>query len=234
MTCLRTPGAILVLTLCLTATAAHAQDEPITGDWDGQRTLLKQAGFQIDAAVTIDAVKTLRGGLSTNGATFLHLFEASLTVDAETAFGWDNGGRFFTKFVNKTGDDPDADVGSFHTLNNSTAYDAHDGTNSNLDVIMELNLGFGYFKVVSYTQGPDSECWSVGCPLDGPRLLVDVQGPGTGDVPGMALGSYRVDGFPSGTGSDQGMSTAQGPGCVGTSCRVQKKSSNSVDNRGYL
>lgn len=89
--------------------------EQLTGDWGGYRTTLEENGLTIDLSLQADLSKNLRGGLSTNGWNFAHLFTAGFTFDPQPLLGWQNA-TLFASFQTVNGDFPSVDVGDLQGI----------------------------------------------------------------------------------------------------------------------
>lgn len=96
-------------------------------DWDrmlgdplGWRSALTDRGVALHASLAIDWVKVLRGGANTEGDSWLHVFNANITVDTERLLDF-KGGTFFANFQNQHGDAPSLDVGDWQGTNSNEA-----------------------------------------------------------------------------------------------------------------
>jgi porin len=74
-----------------------------TDDWLGVRPWLDDRGVSLQANLTLDFSKNLRGGLDTGGSATRHLFNANVTLDLERLAGL-AGGTVFVNFQNQAGD----------------------------------------------------------------------------------------------------------------------------------
>ena len=93
----------------------------LTGDWGGLRPTLDDRGIVIDADITIDWSKNLRGGLNNNGDSFRHLFNFNLTLDTERLGFWPGGVVFFN-FQNHNGENgTEEEVGDLQGYSNIDA-----------------------------------------------------------------------------------------------------------------
>ena len=80
----------LALTCLTAAIAANSlastqflQQDTLTGDWAGRRTTLADKGITLEASLTTDYYKNLKGGLDTQGDATRRLFEISAEIDFE-------------------------------------------------------------------------------------------------------------------------------------------------------
>ena len=74
----------LTTAITLTATAnTFINQETFTGDWNGHRTTLADQGITLNATLTTDYYKNLKGGLDTQGDATRRLFEISAELDLE-------------------------------------------------------------------------------------------------------------------------------------------------------
>jgi porin len=90
------------------------------GDPIGWRTALGDRGIALNASLAIDWVKVLRGGANTEGDSWLHVFNANLTLDTARLLSF-KGGTFFANFQNQDGDAPSLDVGDWQGTNSDEA-----------------------------------------------------------------------------------------------------------------
>lgn len=90
-----------------------------TDDWFGARPWLDDRGITFQASVAMEYAKNLRGGVSTNGSDFRHLFNANLTLDTDKLVGLP-GGTLFVSFQNQGGDGA-ADSGAAQNVSNLDA-----------------------------------------------------------------------------------------------------------------
>jgi porin len=97
----------------------HAR-ERLTGNWWGARTSLSDRGIAIDASITYDLSKNLRGGVDTSGVGLVQLYDLYLTLDTERLLGL-KGGTFFVVFQHQTGQSPDDEVGSYQGVSSIDA-----------------------------------------------------------------------------------------------------------------
>jgi carbohydrate-selective porin OprB len=88
-----------------------------TDDWGGLRPRLDDMGILFEASLTADLSMNLRKGVNTEGSTFRHLFNGSLTIDTARLVGLD-GGTVFMNFQNHNGPDGSEDVGDAQAYSN--------------------------------------------------------------------------------------------------------------------
>ncbi|HWB59915.1 MAG TPA: carbohydrate porin [Chthoniobacteraceae bacterium] len=76
-----------------TAAAGSGFDDKATGDWDGARKRLQDAGISINSQLILEGFDNMRGGLRT-GAVGSTTFDLNITVDTGRTLGL-NGGSFY-------------------------------------------------------------------------------------------------------------------------------------------
>ena len=86
----------------------------ITDDWGGWRPKLDDAGIVIDADLTLDYSRNLRGG-NGHGESLRHLFNFNLTLDTERMGLWSGGTAFFN-FQNHNGPQGSEETGDIQGI----------------------------------------------------------------------------------------------------------------------
>jgi porin len=94
--------------------------EHLTNDWFGLRPKLDDRGIVFESSLTADWSVNLRGGASTDGSAFRHLFNFGLTFDTERLFDW-RGGTVFLNFQSQNGENGSDDVGDIQGYSNIDA-----------------------------------------------------------------------------------------------------------------
>jgi porin len=104
----------------LPATALF-QRETLTGDWFGNRPILKDRGFSLFGAYTCEIWGNTAGGLKT-GSVYTGLFELGAEADLEVLAGW-QGASLGTTWLWLSGRDASEDLtGNFLTVSNISGF----------------------------------------------------------------------------------------------------------------
>lgn len=93
--------------------------ETLSGDWSGLRSTLQERGLTFELGYIGEVWSNLSGGRSRKTA-YLDNVDLQLTLDAETAFGW-QGASIFVYGLGNQGDDPSSFVGDYQTISNIEA-----------------------------------------------------------------------------------------------------------------
>lgn len=92
----------------------------LTGDWAGRRTAMEEKGVVINASLTLDAFKNLRGGADTAGSSFQQLFNFELTLASDPLLNY-RGGTFFANFQFQRGQSPADEIGDYQGVSSIDA-----------------------------------------------------------------------------------------------------------------
>src|SRR6187399_2486662 len=94
--------------------------ETATHEYLGFRPTMEAHGITLDASVTADLSRNLRGGINTEGYNFGHLLNVTLVLDTEKLGLW-KGGTIFANFQNENGQFASADAGDIQVVDNIDA-----------------------------------------------------------------------------------------------------------------
>lgn len=92
----------------------------LTGGWGGRRTQYEEQGVSINASLTMDAFKNLRGGVDTSGSSFQQLFNFELTLSSDPLLHF-SGGTFFADFQFQRGQSPGDEIGDYQGVSSIDA-----------------------------------------------------------------------------------------------------------------
>jgi porin len=99
----------------------EAQAEPprelLLGDLWGKRSALEDRGISAESWLILETGKNFRGGLDTEGSSFLHYFSLELTFDLEKIANV-KGAEFYLLFENEDGQSLSEEVGDYQLLSN--------------------------------------------------------------------------------------------------------------------
>jgi porin len=97
-----------------------AQQDALTGNWDGWRANLANRGVVIEAVYTGEVFANVAGGVRRE-AGYLDNVDLTLAVDAEKLLGWPET-SLFVYGLGDQGDNPSKDVGDAQRVSNIAAY----------------------------------------------------------------------------------------------------------------
>lgn len=85
----------------IAAAAIDWRESTVTGDWNGARQRLSDAGFEFELLLTADYLRNNSGGFRRGGGTMGHL-DLIVQVDGEKLFGW-QGGSAYLQLISNSG-----------------------------------------------------------------------------------------------------------------------------------
>lgn len=126
--------AVVALT-CPPAQAGMGDRETATNSWFGLGDAVSEKGVTLDASWTMDESSVLSGGVERRNS-YRHLLDVGLSLDLESAVGW-NGGELFVDFQAQRGDNGSQFVGDIQAYSNIDA----DGHTEVPEVWFQQSLG---------------------------------------------------------------------------------------------
>jgi len=114
-----------------------------SGDWNGVRTQLEDAGISFDASYTFDLINLFSGGADDDGTRWHSLFDSNLTFDLETIFGW-KGATVYVDFYSTNHDVDEGNVGDAQGV---SVIATDEKVDSLVEAWLELQLMEGFLRV---------------------------------------------------------------------------------------
>jgi len=116
-------GKLFVLTACLLVVSpSRGQDQQwLLGDWNGQRHVLAETGFEFEFALTLEGVQNVSGGISRSSRALANL---DLIMDARgDALGLSENGDLHLYLLGNSGGAPTEMIGDIQATSNIEAPD---------------------------------------------------------------------------------------------------------------